>query len=207
MLCRTLLRMLRCTRSRLVVVRPVVISNIESRKRVRRRRRGKRVPADSVREERCAVSRGEFTESANEFVSHAMYRAEMYGARRILLQFLTEFENVIVNGTGRRIVLVAPYFVQQFVATDDPVGILHQKLKRLELLSGQDYGLSVAFNLHLLEVGGDSIEALHLDIGSARGVAKSGTDTRQQFPRAKWFGDVIVCPQLEQQHFVRDVAG
>src|SRR5437660_168042 len=117
--------MLRCTRSRLVVVRPVVISNIESRKRVRSRRRGS-TPADSAREEGTAASDGGFTESANELVPHAMYRAEMHWARRILLQFLTEFENVIIHRTGGRIVLIAPDFIQQFVATDDPVGILHQ---------------------------------------------------------------------------------
>jgi divalent metal cation (Fe/Co/Zn/Cd) transporter len=36
------------------------------------------------------------------------------------------------------IVLVAPYFVQQFVPADDPIGILHQKLERLELLGSQN---------------------------------------------------------------------
>src|SRR5437588_9971204 len=77
--------------------------------------------------------------SADEFVSHAMYCAEMYGARRVLLQFLAEFENVIVDGPRRRIVLVAPDFVQQFVAADDPVGVLYEELEGLELLRGQDY--------------------------------------------------------------------
>jgi hypothetical protein len=39
-------------------------------------------------------------ESADELVSHAMYCAEVYGARRVFLQFLAEFEDVVVDGAG-----------------------------------------------------------------------------------------------------------
>jgi hypothetical protein len=51
MLCRTLLRILRCTRKRLVVVSAAVISSIDNKKRVRSRSRGKSPLAESGWEE------------------------------------------------------------------------------------------------------------------------------------------------------------
>src|SRR5579864_1035535 len=98
MLWRTLLRILRCTSSRLVLVRAAVINSIESRNRVRRRRRGRRAPAEPVRGE--TDSGGGFTESAHELVSHAMHRSEVYRAGRVPFQFLAEFENVVIHGPG-----------------------------------------------------------------------------------------------------------
>src|ERR1700730_2962584 len=83
-----------------------------------------------------------------ELISHAMHRAEMYRARRVSLQFLAQFENVVVDSSRRRIVLVAPYLIQQFVATNDPVSVLHKKLKGLEFLGGQNYHLPIAQNFH-----------------------------------------------------------
>jgi len=74
--------------------------------------------------------------STNELIPHSMDGAEVYRAGWILLQFLAEFQNVIVDGPGRRIILVSPNLVQQFVTADDPFGVLHQELKRLEFLGG-----------------------------------------------------------------------
>src|SRR5271169_1880973 len=190
MLCRTLLRILRCTRSRLVEVRPAVMSNIESRKRVRRRRRGSSAPTGSVRDDVGPGSGEGFTESADEFVSHAMHSAEVYWARWVPLQFLAEFKNVVVHGTGRRIVLVAPHIVEQFVAADDPVGILYQKLECLKFLSGQNYGFPIPHNFHFLEVDGDAVEVDDLHIRGARGVAQRGPHPCQQFSWAERLGDI-----------------
>ena len=39
---------------------------------------------------------------------HLRLSEEWYRARRVFLQFLAEFQNVIVNGSGRRIILVSP---------------------------------------------------------------------------------------------------
>ena len=66
-----------------------------------------------------------------------MYGAEVYGARWVFLQFLPKFKYMVIDGTGGRIVLITPDFIQQFVAADYPVGILHQKLESLEFLRGQ----------------------------------------------------------------------
>ena len=108
-----------------------------------------------------------------------MYCAEVYGARRISLQFLAEFKNVVIDSARRRIVLIAPDFVEQLIAADDAVGILHQKLKRFEFLCRQNNRLPVALDFHPFEVGRDAIEADYLQIGSVRGVAQSRADACQ----------------------------
>jgi hypothetical protein len=72
--------------------------------------------------------------SANEPVSDAVYGTEMCRPGWVFLQFLSELENVGVDGARRRIILVTPYFFQQFVAADHSIGILHKKLKRSEFM-------------------------------------------------------------------------
>src|ERR1035438_4208771 len=101
----------------------------------------------------------------------------MYRAGRVFLQFLAKLENMVVDGACRGIVLVAPHFVQKFVAVDDPVGVLHQKLEGLKLLGRQNHDPAVPLHFHLLEVGGDVVETRDLRIGRARGVAQCGAHT------------------------------
>jgi hypothetical protein len=125
----------------------------------------------------------------------------------VFLQFLAELENVVVDGARRRIILITPYFGQQFVAADLSIGILHQKLKRFEFLGGQKHGLPIAFDFHFLEVDGNVVKADYLLIGSAGGVAKRGPHTGQQFPGTEWLGHIVIGAQLEQQDFVADIAG
>src|SRR6266705_55301 len=131
-------------------------------------------------------------DSADELVSHTMYRAEMYRARRIFFKFLAEFQDMVVDGASRRIILVAPNLVQQLVTANHPVGILHKKLEGLELLRRQDHDLPVALDLHLFEVHGDTVEAENLHLRRAHRVADSRSDPRQQLPRTKRLGYVIV---------------
>src|SRR5579871_5313048 len=113
---------------------------------------------------RMRARKGDSRESANKLISHPVYCAEVYRARGIFLQLLAEFENVIVHGPSRRIILISPNFVQQLVAADHPVGVLHQKLKGLELLGGQNDGLAVALDFHFLEVRLDAVKAHEMHI-------------------------------------------
>src|SRR5215831_471381 len=103
--------------------------------------------------------------STNELIPHSMDGAEMYRAGWISLQFLAEFQDVIVDGPGRRIILVAPNLVQQFIAADDPLGVLHQKLKRLEF--------------HLLEISSDVIKTDNLSFGHTGRVPQGGANPRE----------------------------
>src|SRR4029077_2416983 len=210
-LCLTCVCTLRCTSMKLVIVRPAVITSIEIRNRVRRRTRGKSARPAGTGALADAWNTGSeegFTRSTNELISHSVYRPEVYRARWVFLQFLAEFQNVIVDGSRGGIILVSPDFVQQFVAADNPLGILHQKLKCLEFLSRQYHRLPVALHFHLLKVGGDVVETNDLRLRhDSSGVAQGCTDPGQQFSRAERFGDVVISSQLEQQDLVRNIAG
>src|ERR1700757_2204275 len=48
--------------------------------------------------------------SRNEFVTHPAHGLEVNRIGRIGLEFLTQLQNVIVDRTSARIVVVAPYF-------------------------------------------------------------------------------------------------
>ena len=49
----------------------------------------------------------------------------------IRFQFLAQPENMIVHGARGRIILVAPYFVEQFVSRKNPTGRRGKELQEL----------------------------------------------------------------------------
>jgi hypothetical protein len=49
---------------------------------------------------------------------------EMSGISRIVLQFLSKLEDVIVDSAGAGVVLVSPDFVQEFIPADHSPRIL-----------------------------------------------------------------------------------
>src|SRR6516162_6995471 len=130
--------------------------------------------------------------SANELITHTMYRAKVYRARWVFLQFLAKFQNVIVDGARGWIVLVPPDFVQQFVTADYAVSVLDEELERLELLRSQHDDFAITLDFHLLEVGGDVVETHDLGFWDSRSMAQGGADARQQFPRTERLGDIVI---------------
>ena len=54
-----------------------------------------------------------------------MDRSEVYRIGRIFLQLLSQLQNVIVHGARGRIILIAPDFIQQFVAGNYSLRIPH----------------------------------------------------------------------------------
>src|SRR3954454_348043 len=116
----------------------------------------------------------------------------MYRARWVFLQLLAEFQDVIVDGAGGWIILISPHLVQQFIAADDSLGILHQELKGLEFLSSQHHWLAVPLDFHLLEVRGDVVEAHDLSFGNARCVSQGSANPGQKFPRTERLGYIVI---------------
>src|SRR5436309_182815 len=153
MLWRTFFSTLRRTSSRLVTVRPAVISSIAIRNRVRSRKRGTKTPAELPAMEFCMGSKPAHKQSADELISHSMHCAEVYGTGGILLQLLPKLQDVIIHCSGGRIILVTPDFIQQFVPADDPVCVLDEKLESLKFLSGEHHDFAVALDLHFPEIG------------------------------------------------------
>ena len=115
---------------------------------------------------------------AYELIAHSVYRAEVYGTGWVFFQFLAKLQDVIVNRTGGRVVLIAPYFVQQLVPAENPVGILHQELECLEFLSGQKHGLAIARDFHFLKIRRNTVKGDHVDAWRLDGVAKRSAHSR-----------------------------
>src|SRR5579871_4213811 len=145
--------------------------------------------------------------SAHEFVAHSVYGAEVYRTGGVAFQFLAQLQDVIIDGAGRRIILISPNLIQQLVTADDAVGILHQELQGLEFLGGQDHDLAVALHLHFLEVDRDAVEADAIHIGGSGGMPQGGAHAGQQLARAERLGHVIVGPEFEQENLVGNIAG
>ena len=97
----------------------------------------------------------------------------------VFFQLLPQFQDVIVHGTGGRIVVISPNFVQQFVASDDALWILHHELQRFEFLSGKRCDFALDHDFHLGEVDLDVFERELVCHNGAGGAAKCGTNTRQ----------------------------
>src|ERR1700683_361761 len=177
---RTWFSMLWRTTSKLNAVRPAVISTMESKKRVRRRVLGTSVPAEgSGRVCETGSNEGAKGISANELVTHSVYRAEVYRTGGGAFQFLAKLQDVIVDGAGRGIILVSPDFVEQFIAANHAVGVLHEELQGLEFLRGQNHHLAFAHYFHLFEVNGDAVETYQIYSGRSRGMPQCRAHARQ----------------------------
>src|SRR5438477_1033449 len=98
----TCLWTLRRTSRRLVQVRPAEINSIESRNLVCNLSLD--MPALP-----CQLS-------THELVAHAVNCPKMHRIRRIPFQLLTQFQNVVIHGASRRVILIAPNLVQQLIA-------------------------------------------------------------------------------------------
>src|SRR5260370_5207948 len=67
-----------------------------------------------------------------ELVADTVHGSKMNRPRRIPFKFLTQSQNVVVDGASAGIVFVTPNFVQQFVARNATSRILSQELQSLE---------------------------------------------------------------------------
>src|SRR5208337_5482081 len=100
MLSRTLPSTARRTSSRLVAVRPAVITSIDSKNRVRRRSEGTR-PGLGEMMAGAADSVFLCKRSAHELVPDPMHGPEVHRTGRIAFQLLPQFQDVIVHRAGR----------------------------------------------------------------------------------------------------------
>src|SRR5579872_1928728 len=102
MLCRT--------SRRLIAVKPAVMRSMESRNLVR-------IlsfialcsPSSQLYDPFCRE------DLADKLVPHPVYRTEMHWVRWVTFQFLTQFQDVVVNGARGWIILITPDFIEQFV--------------------------------------------------------------------------------------------
>ena len=68
--------------------------------------------------------------SAHELVAHTVHGAEVYRTSGVAFQFLPKLQDMIVHRARRRVVLISPNFVEQLIAADHSVGVLHSETAR-----------------------------------------------------------------------------
>src|SRR5215469_15860882 len=97
------------------------------------------ISSTRVRMPRCGALASEMLvcgviRSWDKFVSCAVDGEEMLRIGWIALQLLSQLENLIVDRARRRITVVSPDLVQKFIAAQDSLRILSEKLQELELV-------------------------------------------------------------------------
>src|SRR5215510_7442403 len=84
-----------------------------------------------------------------KFVAGSVDCYEVPGLRRFSFELLTQPQNMVVDRTGARIVLVAPHFIEQFVTRNHSSRILNQIFQSLKFHCRHRKRLSFAERGHL----------------------------------------------------------
>src|SRR5271166_485471 len=140
---RTLVATVRCTISNDTAVSPADVSSMAIRNFVRSRHL--LIACSSIL-------------LADKLVACTMDGTKMYRIGGVFFQFLSETQDVRIDGASGGIVVIAPHFVQQLGARDHPLRIIQKETQRLELLGRQGDELPIAMQLHSGEIHFNVIE-------------------------------------------------
>jgi hypothetical protein len=73
----------------------------------------------------------------DEFVTDAMYGLEVNGMGGIPLEFLSQSQDLVIDGAGAGVIIKTPDLVQEFVPRDHPPRTGDKESKKFELKSGE----------------------------------------------------------------------
>src|SRR4029079_238154 len=85
-----------------------------------------------------------------------------------------------------------------------PLRILGEKLEQFELMRCKDDRRPPTMSRHLLKVQLAVAEAIDSRWGRPAAPPNGSLNSRHQFARAEWFGDVVIGSQFKQENFVDD---
>jgi hypothetical protein len=129
----------------------------------------------------------------------------MHRIRRVSLQLVPQFQDMVVHGPSRRIVLETPNLTQKFRARNDAFGILYHEFQGLEFLRRKRNWLTATCHLHLRKAHSHIIKnkcVFHID---PRRAPQGGAHTREQLPWAERLGHVVIGTNFQQQNFVQHI--
>src|SRR5262249_31382364 len=119
------------------------------------------------------------------------------------LELLPNANDVGVYGTGRRIVFVAPHFIQQTIAAERLSGMTEKIFQQLEFLAGEFDLFAAATDLVAAEVDFDIAKSVAvLFLRKSLGAPQNGFHAGQQFANGKGLGNVVISAELEANHLV-----
>src|SRR5215831_2747751 len=84
----------------------------------------------------------------SEFVPDSMHGSKKHRTSEIRLQFLPQTQNVIVDRSGARIIVISPNLVQEIVSRNCPVWIRDKVLQHFELHGSQVHRTVGSADLH-----------------------------------------------------------
>src|SRR5882724_6580299 len=88
------------------------------------------------------------TALGQELVADTVHGSKMERPTSISFKFLTESQNVVVDGASAGIVLVTPHLAEQFVSRNDTSRVLRQVFQSLEFQARELHWLTFAACLH-----------------------------------------------------------
>src|ERR1700679_2861008 len=77
-------------------------------------------------------------ESWDKFVSCTVDCQKMFGARWIRLQFLAQFQDLVIDCSGRWVRIISPNLIEQGLACEHALSILSEEFQELELVSSKN---------------------------------------------------------------------
>ncbi len=131
-----------------------------------------------------------------------MNGAEVDRLRWINLQLLPQLHDVVINRSSRWIGSIVPYIIQQFLSRDDPFRMLNKVLQQLDLMCGEKNG-TPSLKTSMPEKSAVTLPKLTcVLVAGFLCSANCRLDPSHQLSRAERLGHIVVCAQLEQQHFI-----
>src|SRR6201996_1016887 len=98
--------------------------------------------------------------SGDKFVPSAIDREQVLRICRVLLQFLTQLQHLIIHRARRWIEVISPYFIQQNISREHELGVFHEELEEFEFVRCEHHQVSCAQHRHFLEVDFTIAEAV-----------------------------------------------
>src|SRR5947199_2934665 len=129
----------------------------------------------------------------------------MYRFSWFVLELQSKFPDMIVYCPRRRVIRIAPHFVQKLIPCDYTFGMLRKESQQLELLGGHRDRLAIARNCHPREVDSDVTEDEHLSEIRIASATQGGAHSGQKLLRAERFCDVVIRAKFEKEDFVGNV--
>src|SRR5688500_18187424 len=144
-------------------------------------------------------------ELRQKFVAYAVDGDEMFGGVAGIAELFTELNDDLVESAGGAVIVVAPHFVEEFVAGKDLAGMSVEKLQQLEFARGEFLSRFATANLKLLRVY-CGIPDLEGTVGRGffrwrLSAAKQSMNARDELADAERFGDVIVRTGIQADNF------
>src|SRR5580692_3683699 len=130
--------------------------------------------------------------SWDKFIPWSVDCQKMLRSRRIRLQLLSQFQDLVIYSSSRWIRIISPNFIEQSLACEHTLGTLGKELQKLELVRSEDHRTSAAPNCHFLEVYFTIRESINRWQSWLPLPPDGRLNSCRKLTRTKWLGYIII---------------